>query len=269
MDQANLYNLLNPSIPIFEGSNRVVIRGLNGIPGTICPSDANRARTRVFHGTANNNYMSSVPNTSYVGSSGAFNSWSDSNDRRSGGFFHIDPAPASRMGSMRDGTSNIVAVSERSARISTWGSWLGAQHSTTQQATIGPSPDHDIACCQDHWLYFAVFPITTDVSRVGGTPQQLHLRASSDHLGGAHCLMADGSVRFISESINHILDQTGNDTASYNPTAGAGCLWRNDGGCGDGASPGGAFLDKPLLMTRMGLWQRLHHQADGLAVGDY
>lgn len=33
MDQANLYNLLNPSIPIFEGQNKTIILGLNGIHG--------------------------------------------------------------------------------------------------------------------------------------------------------------------------------------------------------------------------------------------
>jgi prepilin-type processing-associated H-X9-DG protein len=205
--------------------------------------------------------MASAPATSYFGSSGAFNNWSDNaNSRLSGGFFTIDPAPKSTMATMLDGTSNIIAVGEHSYRIWTGGMWLGVQQNT--QGTTTPGTDQ--ACCQDWFLTYSVYPIT-NTFRIGLTQQTV--RWSSDHAGGAQFLLADGSVRFISENIDHILDTTNADPAHL-PAQGAGCLWR-DNGCNDNVNAGSPFHDKALLATRMGLFQRLFHKSDGLTVGEF
>lgn len=264
LEQAALYDKLNFNIGIFEGTNKTTIVALSGIPTVLCPSDSERTPVRNIHGTADANYMASMPNTSYFGNSGAFNNWSDSTSvRLSGGFFTIDPARPSNMASLADGTSNTIAVGECSARIWTGGAWLG-----TQSATLSTSaPGADTACCQDWYLNYGIYPISNKV--IAGMPS-VSLRFSSDHAGGAQFLFADGSVKFLSENINHILDQSGN-ACSANPAGGfnCGCLWTNTNGCADGASPGGSFLDKALLAQRMGTWQRLLHKSDRLVVGEF
>jgi prepilin-type N-terminal cleavage/methylation domain-containing protein len=264
IDQAPLYNQLNFTIPMYEGTNRTVIQGLSGINGTICPSDSMRIKTRSIHASTNTNFMTSIPGTSYFGSTGAYNTWSDSTSLNlSGGVFTIDPAPPTTIARITDGTSNVIAVSEKSARVWGGGSWLGVQHSTMGTA----APGNDVACCQDWFLYFAMYPITNELSKYPAPQTHTNIRVSSDHTGGAHVLLADGAVRFVSENIDHILDTTSGDPA-YPPAQGAGCLWR-DNGCNDNTAGGGAFQNKGLLATRMGLWQRLHHKADGLVLGDF
>ena len=260
MDQAPLYNQLNFEIGIFEGNNKTVINGLSGIPGVICPSDANRPATRSVHGAGTPNYMAKMPGTSYVGNAGAFNNWSDSTSAElSGGFFTTDPGPASKIARFTDGTTNTFAVGERAARVWGGGSWLGLQHNTQSTTT----PGSDTACCQDWFLTFGMYPITNTFVTGMERPQ---LRYSSDHVGGAQFLMADGSVRFISENIEHIRDQTGNGT--YTAAQDAGCLWANTAmGCGN--SGGGAFRDKGSLNGLMGTFQRLCHKADGLVLGEF
>jgi prepilin-type N-terminal cleavage/methylation domain-containing protein/prepilin-type processing-associated H-X9-DG protein len=256
-DQAPLYSQLNFSIGIAEGANRTLIQSLGPIPAVLCPSDSTRLPLRGA------NTLTQAPATSYVGNSGSFNNWSDSTSSNlSGGFFTIDPARPSSLAAFPDGTSNTIAVAERSYRMWTGGLWLGVQHGTFTTT----APGNDTACCQDWWMsYMGLYPISnTFVTGMTNT----QLRVSSDHTGGAQVLLADGSVRFISENIEHIREKTGLDPG--HPAAqGAGCLWRNElGGCADGA-PSGAFRDKAALANLMGLWQRLCHKSDGLVIGDF
>jgi len=258
MDQAPLYNQLNFNIGVAEGTNLTTITGLTGIPGVMCPSDSERPKKR------NANTQTSSPATSYFGTIGAFNTWGDSTSPRlSGGFFTIDPGPVSTMATFSDGTSNTIAVGEQTYRVWTGGLWLGVQHST--QTTSAPG--NDTACCQDWALHWGLYPITNQY--VTGMLHQGY-RFGSDHAGGAHFLMADGAVRFISENIQHIPSTTTAGVPSgYHPDL--GCWWTNTPtGCADGnPATQGVFLDKNQLGQFMGLYQRLHHKNDGLTVGEF
>lgn len=258
MDQSALYNQLNPSIGIAEGNNLTVVTSVNGIPGVLCPSDAERPKKR------NANTQTNSPATSYFGTIGAFNTWGDStNSRLSGGFFTFDPGPRSTIATFSDGLSNTIAVGEQTYRVWTGGLWLGVQHSTFTTS----APGNDTACCQDWILHWGLYPITNTFTVGMQNPQ---LRFGSDHSGGAQFLMGDGSVRFVSENIEHLRDRTANTT--YTAAQGAGCIWTGTAmGCADSnpAVGAGYFLDKSLLNTVMGLYQRLHHKNDGLTIGDF
>lgn len=259
MDQSALYNRLDFSIGAAEGVNKTATEAATGgIPGAICPSDANRTKVRNVWGGQPN--VLNTPNSSYFGSTGAYDNWGDNtNLNLSGGFFVSDPISPTNLSKFADGSSNTIAATEKSARIWNGGAWLGIQH--------GDPASTDKACCQDHWLYFALLPPTNDLQRFPSPLLNPSWRASSDHAGGVNALMADGAVVFISESVDHTLSTTNH--ATYTAVQGSGCIWANSGGCADGTSSGGAFLDKPLLATKMGVWQRLHHRSDGLAVSQF
>lgn len=266
MDQAPLFTRLNLSYGITQSrapsQNGAVVASLSAIPGTLCPSDTERPPTRSAHGSADPNYISRAPATSYFGTTGAFNTWGDStNQRLSGGFFTIDPGPRSTIATITDGTSNTIAVGEQTYRVWTGGMWLGLTGNTTDPTV----PGTDSACCQDWFLHMGVYPITNRF--VFGMPQA-SWRFGSEHTGGAHFLMADGAVRFISENIEHIRTHpaAGGTPAGYAPDF--GCYWTNNPmGCADGdPNTQGVFFDKNKLATVMGLYQRLHHKNDGLVI---
>ncbi|OYW11727.1 MAG: hypothetical protein B7Z55_18960, partial [Planctomycetales bacterium 12-60-4] len=265
MDQAGLYGLLDFNIGCFEGTNKTVILSLNGMPGVICPSDANRSRT-IGINVGQPNGMTSVPNTSYFGTCGPFIYTGEStNTNYASGFFRTQNGPAVSISSIRDGTSNTIAVGERSARWRTDGSWLGIQSAT--QSPIGGASD---PVNNVHWY------LTYGLYRPGTSlPAGDTVRVSSDHQGGVQVLMADGSVKFLSENINHTLSGDAADAA--NVPFGIGCNWRNGvAGCADGSPPtatpagtGGMWNDKQGMRNLMGVYQRLHSGNDGLDVGEF
>jgi len=260
MDQAPLYNRLDSTIGIAQGSNFTLVNSVGPLSMVLCPSDSDRP------GVRGANTLTTAPATSYFGTIGAFNTWGDSTNRNlSGGFFTIDPGPKSTIAAISDGTSNTIAVGEQTYRVWTGGLWLGVQHST--QTTSAPGTD--TACCQDWFLHWGLYPITNKY-----VPGMLHAayRFGSEHVGGCHMLMADGAVRFVSENIQHQQNALA-VPAGYNPDM--GCYWANGAqGCADGTPPsaggtGGTFLDKNAFGANFGIWQRLHHKNDGLTVSDF
>lgn len=258
MDQAPLYNNLNFNIGIYEGTNKTAINAVSGLSIVLCPSDTDRAPTRSIHSSSTPNYMSSIPSTSYFGSIGGFQNGDSTDPRLSGGFFTYDRARPTKIASISDGTSNTIVVGEKSYQVWTGGSWLGVQHNTYQTS----SPGNDTACCQDWYLGAGIYPMTNQLTPGLGSP---NWRYGSVHTGGAHFLMADGAVRFISENIQHIVSTRSASTCSTNN---CGCEWSNDANaCAPGA-PGG-WNDKAYLGNHFGIYQRLHHRNDGLTLGDF
>jgi hypothetical protein len=251
LDQAPLYNRLDFNVSVGQPPNRTVIESLGGIPGIICPSDAGRAPVRSANATT------SSPATSYFGSVGPFDNWAQSsNTNFAGGVFTTDPARPCTIATITDGTSNTIAVGEGSFQVANAGVWLGLQDNGSDP-TNGPG----FGCCQDQYLRMGIYPITNNPN-----PARKHnsIRFGSQHIGGAHFLLADGAVRFVSENIQHTLSNV-----PLNPG------WETDGGCWwtggiDGCDDStGQFGNKERLPILMGIFQRLHHKSDALMVGEF
>lgn len=107
-----------------------------------------------------------------------------------------------------DGTTNTIMVGERGSRDGHWaGVWAG-QELTCDGIT-------NVWCLAGKTEYQMNTGKFSDQSSTDATDNPL-LAFSSPHEGGAHFLLADGSVRFISENIEWDDDPTGgNDRGIY------------------------------------------------------
>jgi prepilin-type N-terminal cleavage/methylation domain-containing protein len=255
IEQKPLYDQLVFETAAYTDPNKTTIRSVNGIDLALCPSDSDRPPTRAIHATADANYMSSIPATSYFASTGAFWHWSDSTDRRvANGVFVIDPANKVTISSITDGTSNTIAIGEKAYQVWTGGSFLGVQH-----ATQTPGSGTDAACCQDWYLGMGYIAPNTGyqfgVPTTPGNPRNTGF--SSPHAGGVQFVFMDGKVNFISETVDHPRSSQATWAA-----VGGGCYWVDAAGqCG-----GAQYDNKAQMANLMGVYQRLHSRNDGLPV---
>ena len=167
----------------------------------ICPSDDGR---KVYTG-ADATYGSGIANTartSYgfsVSSANGCTLW-DSESQTGRCLFGY--SSRSKLEDCKDGTSNTVAVAETTLEVidGVTGSWACAQHVGLGVQLINP-PNvklNNWACCS--WQTPTPWASVPQRGRNGEWGS-----AGSTHDGGLHLLLADGSVRFISESIDTTL----------------------------------------------------------------
>lgn len=91
---------------------------------------------------------------------------------------------------IKDGTSNCFMAGERDFDCSS-GVWVGALNPSGQ----GPRGANYV-------LGRVSIPLNNKVNNVAGSRESCVYGFSSSHSGGAHFLMCDGAVRFVSENIN-------------------------------------------------------------------
>ncbi|MDB5339966.1 MAG: hypothetical protein JWN70_5585 [Planctomycetaceae bacterium] len=190
MDQANLYNLLatwmtaNPGVQVYGFTPTYATI----IPGGMCPSDPGNPRTgqEGFH----SNYLSCSGNTDYGGNWGALPSSAN-------GVMY--PLSSVRMRDITDGTSNTIMAGEIVLSTDTSdrrGRLYNAYDGNASVSTLYPPNttvgDKELAC-------------TSQVASPCITTGNNNLSFRSLHTGGAHVVLGDGSVRFISSNINTLL----------------------------------------------------------------
>ena len=161
-----------------------------------CPSDTtgprlqNGMRRFHFNGLAlpNNNWR--PPTSNYVGStggvSGDLRAPRQQNHRKPGGIFYNGSKVKFR--DIADGTSNVFMVGEREKRCGA-GTWIGSRN-----------PDGNGTHGNDYHIARTRMvlndPVNTGNDRCTDG-------FSSQHVGGAHFLMCDGAVVFLSDNIDH------------------------------------------------------------------
>lgn len=209
-----------------------------------CPSDTTGPRLQA--GMVRNNFGGGVsgtptswrpPTTNYVGMIGLsqIRVPNDQTDRRPRGMFYSSSKV--RMRDITDGTSNTIMAGERQKDAGA-GSWIGNRNPDGQGA---------------HGNDYVIGSGWTAINDDAGDIYNYRMGFSSKHEGGSQFVLADGAVRFISENIQHDLQQNGSCCADGRP--------RND----NTPEFNGDFTNYDSI----GIYQKLSMMDDGLVVGEY
>ncbi len=218
IEQGNTYNQLGVStqeanVALSNSTLRTILQ--TQIPAFACPSDiapkVNNWSLRVPR--ASNETTYAVASSSYVGShhhnvlmcnntSGtvsASNFMNKAGDQPFSGMFAHSSSV--RMRDVLDGTSNTIMVGERAWQLMMPGAMPDAPRSANQYVASGATSSTTNGGMSSvlGTGFFAINQIADGEPLIRNARQAF----SSQHTGGAHFCLADGSVRFISENIQH------------------------------------------------------------------
>lgn len=230
MDQGNVYNLINFSLPTFgpgpvpgfaPGDNTAAYK--NVIPAFICPT-APRSGNLVqvvypastWGNTAEINYLTGAldysPFGGMVGNAAGFYSLtvaaSSPQSRRQG--ILSDDNLKVRVGDVTDGTSNTLILFELAGRNDLYAKGKRISSAPTTSAQVGTTGTYGGGWADpgnaENWLAGSTVdglthrgPCAINCSNRSGDG------AYSWHVGGIHILLADGSVRFLNENISNVV----------------------------------------------------------------
>lgn len=194
IDQANIYNLYNWSLPSGRANHGASCTGTvttdqysivkSPVPVFLCPSDPGNQSNST---TSSAYYVSPGWRTSYgvvnYTTGGGGGSWGANTSLSKGA---LGPNGAAQFRDITDGTSNTMIFCETKL-LKTSTSYGPYWNAATHTFFILPGS--------------ATYAINYNYD---GNNKQYAWGAGSHHVGGAHVLLADGSVRFLSENVDRV-----------------------------------------------------------------
>jgi hypothetical protein len=240
-----LFNQFNTSVPIantgIPASNTNEQLATNPLPMIRCPSDV-APPTQAAGGAATVGGQQNAAVASYKACSGSYQGnqggWAFNNQDRRNGLFYRDSCV--RLRDITDGTTNQIAIGEVCWTQAQNGRYFGAVDFAMGYALDGtgnnPQSQRFMATTQD-----AMNLPVLSTPPPNGNAAERNDAYSSQHEGGAQFVLADGSVRFISENIQHTT-----------------LLW-------DANNP----YDRTNNGVGYGTYQRLGSRADGMVLGEF
>lgn len=231
VEQSNLYNQFDLRFALPEKTiSRNGLLAATPLAIFSCPSDLKPP-------AANDNAITPSATSSYKGAAGSYDGYGHASgtgqgDRtRHNGVFNVDARGQFKFSDLTDGSSSTIGIAE--AR------WRMDANGQNRTRIYGGSDN----------IQYAINALTTTLVNgewamnwmaAQGNPQP-HRAAGSEHTGGAQFGYMDGSVRFVSQNIQHTATPW-NAARPYHSTAG----------------------------VPMGVYQRLFAVNDGLVIdGDY
>lgn len=232
IEQSSLYNQFNFLIPITSTTptNNLALAQTH-LPIFTCPSDfkpKNFTDGAVID-SATSSYKAC--GTSYDGWPGSALGVIPSRQEYNGMFDRDNRGFALRITEITDGTSNQFMIAEAKWKMTAAGTNRGRIFGATD-VTTGAQGATNALCLNGQWQMNWTAP--------QGNPQPART-AASNHPGGSQFCLADGSVRFVSQNIQHTATAWINEASAY-------------------MTPQG---------TPYGLYQRLFSIADGLQLGEF
>ncbi len=225
MDQAPLYNTLDFNLSLSQAPN--LAGAQKKLTGLVCPSDVDYSNVNVWNGGGGNNYVACTgPNASYQPDRSVQNG-------------HFNTEIPVRIGSITDGTSNVIAFSERShgdsinatfmingdvgtsndrggmdgamntvsfpsdSQVAGWINTYCPPPASSHYSTIGETWMRPA----NGWTNFNTMQSPNskrpDCTAGGGLSDGRGIiSARSKHTGGVHTLLGDGAVKFVSDNVD-------------------------------------------------------------------
>jgi len=235
LDQANVYNALNVNLPCWNLANAGAAQ--TTLPVFLCPSSSGGDEPFLVRDASGNPLTKGgaqllFGRSHYVASHGQESCWGECGASTTGTVFtniytkatktvtingdagQVADGPffrnsRRRMRDVTDGTSNTIFLGEHSSRLSdkTWVGVVPGAYTHPRFSSPENGPDAAATLSLIHAgpsggeLDITGFPIIHPVNFPTYHVGQMY----SEHVGGGHICMGDGSVRFVSENIDLLL----------------------------------------------------------------